>query len=305
MSRFIEQYQILGVRPGDSWSAIRNAYKAQMRRWHPDRYTQSEEARKHAEEMTKRVNQSYQELLSYYEEHRRPPLDEPAPAPQQGPDTVSDAGTSKADQHARDEYPSSTFRNKVDNRRTSRFGTIVILTLLAIIFWVTDPVPDTLNHAVDSIDRNPPPKPASGDAAPAPPDSGNPVVTATGFFQVGSTLGEVYAIQGVPTRTDDNVWYYGSARVVFQNGRVANWEDSNPPILRTAIGEQTAPTFTPPDAPGFTRGSTREEVRAIQGNPIHESAKVWDYGQSRVYFDRNGQVSGWTDSPYNPLHIKR
>jgi hypothetical protein len=60
----------------------------------------------------------------------------------------------------------------------------------------------------------------------------------------------------------------------------------------------------PLDATAFTYGFTKAQVRAIQGEPVNETDKAWDYGVSRVYFE-NGRVVGWSESPINPLRARR
>jgi len=308
MSRFTEHYQLLGIRPGESWSRVRAAYKSQMRHWHPDRYVQDDDASQHAEEMTKRVNQAYQEIQSYYEKHGYLPLNEPVIAPVRHTGTATNTKTPKPYENTRQEHPVPPANTNPQASSSSRFLAIVILAALASLLWFTDPSTETSHDNVKSIkDHNSLVERNTQDSPSAMPVLESTAVNSGRMFGIGSTLGEVYAVQGVPSKTDGNVWYYGSAEVVFLNGRVTHWNDSDPPVLRTASSKQPAPT-TPPlavDVPGFTHGSTQDEVRAIQGNPIRETANVWDYGQSQVRFDRHGRVVGWTESPYNPLHIKR
>jgi len=43
------------------------------------------------------------------------------------------------------------------------------------------------------------------------------------YFTYGDTGGRVFEIQGVPTRTIGDIWYYGKSEVHFQDGRVKSW----------------------------------------------------------------------------------
>ncbi len=43
------------------------------------------------------------------------------------------------------------------------------------------------------------------------------------YFTYGDTGGRVFEIQGVPTKTIGNIWYYGQSEVHFQDGRVKSW----------------------------------------------------------------------------------
>jgi hypothetical protein len=54
----------------------------------------------------------------------------------------------------------------------------------------------------------------------------------------------------------------------------------------------------------FDVGSTKNEVRAIQGTPVTETDSVWDYAPSRVFFERN-RVIRWEESPMQPLRVPR
>jgi hypothetical protein len=51
-----------------------------------------------------------------------------------------------------------------------------------------------------------------------------------------------------------------------------------------------------PEPAAFALGSTRQQVRAVQGN-------VWRYGSSTVYFDGN-LVVGWRILPESPLKVQ-
>lgn len=47
--------------------------------------------------------------------------------------------------------------------------------------------------------------------------------SADKYFTYGDTAGRVFEIQGVPTRTVGDIWYYGESEVHFQDGRVKGW----------------------------------------------------------------------------------
>ncbi len=59
-----------------------------------------------------------------------------------------------------------------------------------------------------------------------------------------------------------------------------------------------------PVEPGnFTLGSTRAEVRTLQGEPEQVRTGVFRYGFSQVYF-KDGVVSGWHQSPGDVLNVQ-
>jgi hypothetical protein len=110
-------------------------------------------------------------------------------------------------------------------------------------------------------------------------------------FTFGCSMSDVLDIQGIPSRTEGDTWYYGSSHVVFEHGIVVNWESlpSNP--LRTIIRAN------------FTFGSPEAEVRKIQGEPLYEIKDVWTYRISKVYF-KEGKVAGWYNSVLDPLKVE-
>lgn len=52
------------------------------------------------------------------------------------------------------------------------------------------------------------------------------------YFTYGDTIGRVYEIQGIPTRTNGDTWYYGNSAVHFKDGRVVAWENTHNIILK-------------------------------------------------------------------------
>src|SRR5262249_31552594 len=115
----------------------------------------------------------------------------------------------------------------------------------------------------------------------------------------GSTLGDVYAIQGIPSATQGDTWHYGKSTIRFSQGKVVSWTQHPDNPLRIARDQ---PIELREGA--FSVGSTKDEVRSVQGTPVSETENVWDYGPSRVYFENN-RVIGWTVSPLQPLHVTR
>jgi len=115
----------------------------------------------------------------------------------------------------------------------------------------------------------------------------------------GSTLGEVYAIQGVPTVTQGDTWHYGKSQVRFLEGKVISWSEHPDNPLQIAR-DQTVQLHEG----YFAVGSTKNQVREIQGTPVTETDSVWDYAPSRVFFEHN-RVVRWEESPLQPLHVRR
>lgn len=121
---------------------------------------------------------------------------------------------------------------------------------------------------------------------------------ASHHFTIGSTLGEVFAIHGPPSHVEGDIWHYGNSRIQFANGVVVGWS-SDPASPLRAQGDPVKNET----AERFTVGSTKAEVRVIEGAPLFESERVWDYGVSKVYFE-GGRVTHWQSSPLRPLRAR-
>ncbi len=110
---------------------------------------------------------------------------------------------------------------------------------------------------------------------------------------LGSTRQQVLLVQGTPTQVRGNRWYYGFAELIFQDGLVAGY-DNYFGTLKMRLRPSTA-TEGGKHASFFTRGSTPDEVLAVQGTPTAVHDKRWSYGFDFVLF-RDGKVSGVIDS---------
>ncbi len=90
------------------------------------------------------------------------------------------------------------------------------------------------------------------------------------YFTVGSTKNDVLAIQGEPTTFNDSYLTYGMSMVMFQDGKVINWNSADVKLKAKYL---TATNLIPKEY--FTVGSTREDVLAIQGEPTTFSDKYF------------------------------
>lgn len=301
MDEYVSSYRILGIRPENSWRELRAAYKSAVRKWHPDRFPQNDPERQQAEERIKEINRAYQELESYYqangvlpplamERRKDPPIAPPQPAPEAA------AKNYAADIEADDRVPRRTDDDPAGHTRWLPWATAAFLMFLSYILISPeskDPELMALNAPVATE-----PDPVGTPTLPKPADSGK-------YLTVGLTLDQVYALFGTPTRTEKShetaEWHYGDAIVFFRAGRVTDWIDS--PDRRLALA---SPSAQSPAAPPktFQLNSTRDEVRAAQGAPLHETDTLWDYGLSQIFFQHD-RVVGWHESPQHPLRIRR
>jgi len=301
--RYTSHYHILGIGPGASWDELRQAYKSLVNIWHPDRFQQDGRRRKLAEEKTKEITQSYKILAEYYKKHGALPyVFERAEIPLATEDvTPPYAADSVTEPEIQDVEPAAA---SVETPKKKRFKFPSIITAVAVAgtaYFVM--------QIVAWERANNPPREQSPDETPTAQvaeaqkdkdkDADNEIPKTEKTFTVGTSLGEVYAIQGVPTKTENDVWYYGQSKIYFSKGKVARWEEDPASPLRASIN----PGDEKMHSQFFGKGSSKKDVLAVQGSPDRDSGSVWDYGTSRVYFE-NGQVKGWDESPFNPLKVR-
>ena len=293
----------LASRPVQVGGDIRGAYKALIKKWHPDHFQHDNNNRKIAEERTMEITRAYKTLADYYRKHGSTPTKPtPAPAAQAKPPetktppehtgqaTAADVTATNIQSHS---HTRSSTSIPVEPTQWKTIAILTVITLLLYFWFLNDPVEHGLdigtlpNIAVQDV-----PRPEPGDkVTPHPADR---------FFTRGSKLGEVYAIQGIPSTTENGVWHYGKSRVYFVNGSVSRW-DSHPDNPLNASLEidpvSTGKAF-------IQRGSTKAEVRTIQGTPWRQTEREWAYGSSRILFS-GAVVTGWEDSSLIPLKVQR
>lgn len=294
MHDFERCYAALGVSADTDWEALRAHYRRLMSQWHPDRFPASSSERRSAEERSKRITAAYAMLDGYRRTHgvlpRIPPRPQEAvgvkpygagPMAAPAPGGQYTAGADGADEARRGKLP----------RRGWRRVTIATASLLAVFLLGYD----RLDNVAPDVDRL---AVAREQASAGPPIEGTPVSEGSGVFSIGSTLGDVVAIQGVPTFATGDTWHYGKSQIHFSQGRVVSWKEDPDTPLRIARNQPVRQR-----GGVFGVGSTKDEVREVQGAPVVEGATVWDYGLSRVYFEDN-RVARWEESPVQPLRVR-
>lgn len=285
--QFFEHYALLGLKPGAGWRELKAAYRAQMRTWHPDRFHADPDARLRAEEQTKAINRAYDELEDFYRQHATLPLSA-LETTSENRSTPTDTARSSVPRHD----PTPAYPNWHNLVPRARYWGAAMVIAGAWLFFQTvattskSPAPDYVAPATipDGVIGSP-----------------TPVDNPPSSFTYGSAMGEVYSAQGVPSHTAPDVWHYGTSRIYFHNGVVVRWEESPDHPLKARLASDSSSSR---QSTLFARGSTKAEVRSIQGNPIRESDRMWDYGVSRVYFEGD-RVTDWYESPLDPLKVKR
>jgi DnaJ-like protein len=293
MNDYSRHYAILGVTRETDWKGLRARYKRLIGRWHPDRFPTDALGRELAEEQSKQISIAYQALEHYYRDYGVLPPMEPAKTSGEARVTSPDAGAARGSGEAGGPSPPGPTAGQPARRVPERYRALIVVFALL-----------TATYAAYRYSDGRIREPDTGAASPRVPELAAPEAPPetqreSGGISAGSTLFEVYAIQGIPTLTEGDVWHYGKSSIYFAHGKVVSWTQHPDNPLRIAR-----------DLPvelrngHFDIGSTKDEVRSVQGTPVTETETVWDYGPSRVYFEHN-RVVRWEASPLQPLHVPR
>jgi hypothetical protein len=291
-SRF---YATLGVNPDTDWETLRGRYKRLIGQWHPDRFSgDTPTSRMIAEERSKQITIAYKALGTYRREHgvlppRTPAIDADAQGPRLHADPVSDRVHSSvhAETGARGATVSAPSKSRPVRRRRIALALLTVIPALYLADRYAGPTVPEESQPSDNLKR---PDIATQEPAESPRREPR-------WIWLGSTIGEVYAVQGIPTLTQGDTWHYGKSQIRFAQGKVISWSQHPDNPLRIARDQPVRM-----QEGTFEVGSTKDEVRAIQGTPIAESETVWDYGPSRVHFKSN-RVIRWEESPLQPLRV--
>ena len=279
-------YEVLQLDAGASWEELRKQYKRLAQHCHPDRYQENADALRAAEEKLRELNAAYKILADYHRQHKRLPLG---------------GASSHSDWQFQD---TSKLREREEQLRVERRWSFLDLPvskwmvfalpgsviLLVIMFLFSHSGSDADVESTD-FSQELPPSVVRGEIS---------VQNEQRFFSYGDSWKKVVDVQGEPTAISGSTWFYGKSRVFFKDGHVVGWEHDGRNLLRV-MGK----------APGSEKGgerrlirlgNTKEDVLKIQGKPLMESDRRWDYGPSFIEF-RDGKVVRWHSSVLRPLAV--
>lgn len=300
MSDYLQDYHALGLEPGCNLRALKSARRRLVQSWHPDRFPHPSEAKQHAEQRIKEINTAFDRLIVYHRNFGVLPGHTP-------PDTTQPTATSPASPRGSDESRSANLdRHSHGPEAARRHFTVSIPWRLVLVVTLTlVVVAETIRTVLDPDALDGQPNTTSepslnATTAPISRTIQKPSPPPANYFSLGSSLGDVYAIQGIPSATENGAWHYGKSTVYFSDGVVIGWHHDTADPLKIALLPSTAKR----EADLFTFGSTKAEVRAIQGAPLVETDTLWDFGLSKVYF-RDDRVVGWDSSPMYPLKARK
>lgn len=245
-------YRLLEIEPGCDWDGLRTAYRRQVQKWHPDRYHQEPDQQARAAERMQQVNRAFEVLSDYYEAHGHLPDAPRSAAPASPPPPRDDI--ERAFEKIDDIFTVNAAPRKA-RRNIGAWLSLIAVALIGYVFFThADLFPPEADTTLSEANEETPPEPVDDldhdiDTEPvAEPIPFNKPKKVYSTFARGATPGEVYAAQGVPTRTVGDIWYYGQSEVHFNRGQVTRWYSapSDPLNVQTHPIPKKKDTIDPP-----------------------------------------------------------
>lgn len=256
-------YKVLNVRPECTWAELRSAYRKLIQKWHPDRFEDGSKEKIAAENKIKSLNIAYKHIQNYYRQKGKLPLvdnnikakpkvTQPSnPAPSKATPNKSNIDKNVAANASVQNNISDKQSKITDKKFSKRFVVTFSLILLvsSYYFFTTN----SENEAHYNPDAKPPklitnpgintqelPSGISSGTTrflkdnlsqPSPYKTsprGEKILDKNDFidnnyFTSGSTISDVIGIQGAPSKTEGDVWFYGKSEVYFVEGKVSHW----------------------------------------------------------------------------------
>ena len=264
---YSECYKILMTNSGCSWNELRSNYKKLIQKWHPDRFDSEPEKKAAADEKIKYINIAYNELSTYYRKHGElPVIEKTADIPYKPKETKADTG--KSSPHPKDQNKNKNKPGAV----TKKKPVILTATLALVLVYGLFEFPEqeniqhkntredhshsiTTNHTdtQQAVNKN---RVLNNNEKAVNNQQKNNSDTSINakhkhpiekrkdekYFTYGSSIGEVIAIQGPPSKIDNDAWYYGNSIVYFNDGAVVRWEHrpESPLKARLSFPQQPA-----------------------------------------------------------------
>ncbi|MDQ7015530.1 MAG: J domain-containing protein [Gammaproteobacteria bacterium] len=210
--KFSRYFKILGIEPSSDWQQVRKAYRHKARIWHPDRLPDIDNIRAQAEEKFKDVNHAFHTLSAYHRRHGRLPNIQPRQTRSSNHTKSRSRATPKSTTNTSIQKQAKQWLARPLNRRI--LMSTALLMIAYGLWWPAIPTETS---------------------APAPETNGSVQTQQkqTRLIDYGSSVSDVYEIQGTPTRTVGSVWLYGSSQILFENGVVVGWEENADTPLKT------------------------------------------------------------------------
>ncbi len=269
-----DDYRLLGLHPGASPEEVKRAYRALVKRWHPDRYAGgSERERAQAEEKFKDLQDAYRRILSA-------PLADASP-PKEGPSekkTGTGAAADRGPTEAGDDFHGKKPFSSPDAAQPSGWDRAFRTVRSAAGSWATKPIGSGKRAAAAAVLLlavlwgywlHDAPWPKLREV----PQGASPGATT------------VSAPQKTPEAPASDL----SVRVEDALSSPAAIPGHDPAARETLGGPSPAGAGK---AGTFTLGSSEKDVLRAQGPPDKAGGGRWSYGLSEVRF-QDGRVTGY------------
>ena len=269
----IPYYKALGLAPGAEPLEIRRAYRQMIQQWHPDLYKPGSPMQTTAEDITKEINEAYDQLYrkKLYRNfpRKKEPQAERKPAEKtEEPDENEESPKSaqpgmRRRPRAKAEKKEPSWWVRVRRARFWRHSWVVAVACLfvggCVLGW----------RFLDSLSwPSPPPQAAMGGRAKS--------ASALTPSPAGMEGAEMPRVSAAVLNKDDG---RTSASIGLREPHAAA-----PALIDRASALLDV----------FEAGDSKAKVREIQGPPDESGETIFRYGSSVVYF-RNGLVSSWID----------
>lgn len=253
-----ECLKLLNLDSSSTGENLKLAYRKAVKQWHPDRHQQaSEGARVTAEQQMQALNKAYTTLSKYYEKHGHMPgyitpdfessftTDVP---PTKTPQPESNHHSENVHRHSEWSEPARAAASPEKMKKGSLwFAGVIVVGVMLYLYGdlsseSTEPVivstqqeshqaPDIGREGEQPKVQTPSEETSSPFAAKKrksafEPNSSLGIYEESAdekYFTYGDTAGRVFELQGVPTKTVGDIWYYGESEVHFEEGRVTSW----------------------------------------------------------------------------------
>jgi len=254
---------LLNLDSSSTGENLKLAYRKAVKQWHPDRHQQASEAsRTTAEQQMQALNKAYTTLSKYYDKHGHMPgyiapdfessftTDVP---PTQTPQPESSHHSETTQRHSAWSEPARAAASSEKMKKGSLWlvGLVVIGVMLYLYSVLNnEPTEPVLASAQQESHQAPRINSESGPGTEkTPSEEVEPEEVKSPFaikerksafepssslgiyeesadekyFTYGDTAGRVFELQGVPTKTVGDIWYYGKSEVHFHEGKVEHW----------------------------------------------------------------------------------
>lgn len=262
-------YELLGMQPGCTWDELQSSYRRLVQKWHPDRYEQHPEQQQIAALRMQEFNEAFSILSEFRRQYGYLPIQMPAETPPPRAETPTEPRPEPQTEHrpqnrvhkpAHDIPDSPAWQTpgpmSAKPRKPKGFNPWILLTALLFggyylfaEFIQEGLLPSSGTALPTSTAPADPARTDIPEAGPvAPQKLSKPPAKPKNTFTYGDPPGRVYEIQGVPTRTSGDLWFYGESEVYFDKGKVVSWYNSPTDPLKV-LGTPESPPPAPEDKP--------------------------------------------------------